>query len=96
MVLLKHPQFLPNGYKTQSKLSTLECLIWTENRYHWVKIVLSRCFDKSICTMKFWIGVAISVGYRLIFVSERTVVSNLFSKKTICLTYDRYILLALQ
>ena len=39
MLLLKNPQFLPNDYKTHSKLSTHEYLILTDFHNHWVKIV---------------------------------------------------------
>ena len=39
MLLIKNPHFLPNDFETRSKLSTLEYLILTEFRNHWVKIV---------------------------------------------------------
>ena len=39
MLLLKNPQFSPNDYETQSKLSTHDYFILTEFHIHWVKIV---------------------------------------------------------
>ena len=39
MLLLKHPQFLPNPNETLSKCGTHEDLILTKFRNDWVKIV---------------------------------------------------------
>ena len=39
MLLLKNPQFLPNDYETQAKLSAHEYQILTEFHNHWVKIL---------------------------------------------------------